>query len=118
MAEFLQPSTVAHLSRQGENKETLVRSLEDLLERFLHLLDRYQTLQQSLSQVLSRVRIDLVKFRLLILNPNRVFYHLLNPTFRIQIISATARSTTMVERRHQLVCMVPVFSLNRYAQCI
>lgn len=62
MAETLHPSTVVHASKQVERKETLVRSLDDLLERYLHLLNQYQTLQQSLAQHFSRVRIDLAEF--------------------------------------------------------
>lgn len=61
MAEVHQ-SPVVHPSKQVESKETLVRFLDDLLERYLHLLDRYQTLQQFLAQLLSKVRIDLGEF--------------------------------------------------------
>ena len=58
MAEVVHPSTVEQLG----SKETLVRSLDDLLERYLHLLDQYQSLQQSLAQILSKVSIDLADF--------------------------------------------------------
>lgn len=58
MVEVLHQSTVVHPTKQVESKETLVRCLDDLLERYLHLLDQYQTLQQSLARLLSKVRID------------------------------------------------------------
>ena len=44
-------------SEQVDSREKLVRSLDHLLERYLHLLDQYQTLQHELNQNLSRVRI-------------------------------------------------------------
>ena len=56
MAEVLRPSTSTRSKR--DSKEAYVFSLNSLLERYLHLLDRYQILQQSLSQLLSRVRTD------------------------------------------------------------
>ena len=62
MAEILHPSTAVQPSKQVDSKETLVRSLDDLLERYLHLLDQYHVLQQSLAQLLSRVMIDLAVF--------------------------------------------------------
>ena len=52
MAEIQQSKT-----NQVEGKEALVRSLDDLLERYLQLLDQYRTLQQSLARLFSRVRI-------------------------------------------------------------
>lgn len=58
MPEVLQQSPVLVPIKQVESKETLVRCLDDLLERYLHLLDQYQTLQQSLARLLSKVRID------------------------------------------------------------
>ena len=87
-------------SKHMESKETLVRSLDDLLERYLHLLDQYQTLRQSLAQLLSRVRIDSAEFSRLILNLPRVIYHLLKQTFQIQIVYATVRIITMIECKH------------------
>ena len=50
-------STVMQPSEQMESKEKLVHSLDYLLERYLHLLDQYQTLEQELTQSLSKVRI-------------------------------------------------------------
>lgn len=48
--------------KQVEGKEALVRSLDDLLERYLHLLDQYGTLQQSLARLLSRVTSNELSF--------------------------------------------------------
>ncbi len=62
MVEALRPSTVEHPSKQVDNKEIIVGSLDDVLERYLHLLDRYQALQQSLTPLLSRVRVNLMFF--------------------------------------------------------
>ena len=42
-------------SKQGDSKEILVNSLDDLLERYLHLLNQYQTIQHKLTQLFSRV---------------------------------------------------------------
>ncbi len=109
MVEVLHQSTVVHPANQVESKETLVRSLDDLLKRYLHLLDRYQTLQQSLAQLLSKVRIDLAEIFVLVLNLPRVIYHLLEPTFQIRTVYyATARINTMIECRHPFVCTSPV----------
>ena len=57
MAEVLHRSIVVQPSEQVDSKEKLVHSLDHLLERYLHLLDQYQTVQQELTQNLSRVRI-------------------------------------------------------------
>ena len=108
MVEVLHQSTVVHPTKQVESKETLVPSLDDLLERYLRLLDQYQTLQQSLAQLFSKVRIDLAEFCVLVLNLPRVIYHLLEPTFQIRIVYATARINTMIECRHPFVCTSPV----------
>ena len=43
----------------SESKETLVRSLDDVLEHYLALLDQYQTLQQKLARHLSDVGLSL-----------------------------------------------------------
>ena len=58
MAEVPQ-STEVHPSEQADSKETLVHSLDHLLQHYLHLLDQYQTLQHRLTQVLSKVRVVL-----------------------------------------------------------
>ena len=60
MAEIHQSKTV-HPIKQVEGKEALIGSLDDLLKRYLHLLDQYRTLQQSLARLLSRVMINELK---------------------------------------------------------
>lgn len=55
MAEVLSPETVPSATKILESKETLTRSLDDLLERYLHLLDQHQNLQQDLNRHLSNV---------------------------------------------------------------
>ena len=107
MAENL--LTALHLSKQPKNKETLVRSLDDLLEHYLHLIDQYQTVQQSMIPLFSRVKIDSAELRSLILNMRRVIYHLPEPTSQIRIKFATVRITTTIECRHQLACTMPIF---------
>ena len=57
MAEIHQSKTVLPI-KQVEGKEALVRSLDDLLERYLQSLDQYRTLQQSLARLLARVMIN------------------------------------------------------------
>lgn len=108
MADVLQQSSVQP-SKHIESKEALrvVRSLDDLLERYLHLLDQYQSLQQSLARLLSEVRIDLAGFFGPILNPYRVICHLLKPIFQVLSVFATARIITMIGCKHQLVCTAP-----------
>lgn len=43
------------LGKDSASQEQLIRSLDGLLERYLHLLDQYQTLQQELTKHLSAV---------------------------------------------------------------
>lgn len=42
-----------------QTQEELLNSIDTLLERYLHLLDQYQTLQQGLSKQLSAVHSSL-----------------------------------------------------------
>ena len=62
MAEVLHRSTVVQPSEKVDSKDILVHSLDHLLERYLQLLDQYQTLQQELTQHISRVKIHLALF--------------------------------------------------------
>ena len=62
MTEVLHRSTVVQPSKKVDSKEMLSRFLDGRLERFLYLLDRYQSLQRSLAHLFSRVRIDLTAF--------------------------------------------------------
>ena len=55
MVEVLSPETTPPASKILESKKTLTRSLDDLLERYLHLLDQHQKLQQDLNRYLSNV---------------------------------------------------------------
>ena len=54
MAEVPQPAVLQN-EDHSKIKETLVQDLDDLLERYLDLLDKYQSLQQALSRHLSSV---------------------------------------------------------------
>lgn len=56
MAEVLDSLAAPAAPRNLKSKETLNRSLDDLLERYLNLLDQYQSLQQGLARHLSSVR--------------------------------------------------------------
>jgi len=55
MTEVLNPQK-STASKDPASQQQLVRSLDGLLERYLHLLDQYQTLQQELTKHLSAVR--------------------------------------------------------------
>lgn len=59
-------------NKHVEGKEILVRSLDGLLERYLLLLDQYQTLQQSLARLLSKGYLSLAQANFS--NSNRVRY--------------------------------------------
>ena len=107
MAEVLHQSKVVQPSKQLDSKETLVRFLDNLLERYLHLLDRHQSLQQSLTQCLSNVRNVLAILHVLKLP--RGIYYLRKPTIQIQIMFATARNITMIGCRHRLMCTLLLF---------
>lgn len=61
MTEVLGP-TKALPGKDSSSQEQLVHSLDALLERYLHLLDQYQTLQQELTKHLSAVRALLYSF--------------------------------------------------------
>ncbi len=54
MTEILTSPKSTSVEESGAQEE-LVRALDDLLERYLHLLDQYQTLQQELTKHLSAV---------------------------------------------------------------
>lgn len=54
MTEFLTPPKPTSVDKSAPQEE-LVRTLDGLLERYLHLLDQYQTLQQELTKHLSAV---------------------------------------------------------------
>ena len=64
MAEVLSPGTAPSATKILESKETLTRSLDDLLERYLRLLDQHQKLQQDLNRYLSNVHDHPKQYRL------------------------------------------------------
>lgn len=55
MTAVLQPHAPPNAHQPSECKETLARLLDDLLERYLDLLDDYEKLQQRLNRNLSNV---------------------------------------------------------------
>ncbi len=55
MIEVPQPHPLLNARGPLGSKETLVRSLDELLERYLNLLDEYQKLRQILNDNLSSV---------------------------------------------------------------
>ncbi|MCJ1248643.1 hypothetical protein MMC30_005861 [Trapelia coarctata] len=71
MADVLSSSAVEEPA-STENPEILLRSLDDLLERYLNLLDAYQRAQQELTQHLSSGYISLAKANFS--SPNRTRY--------------------------------------------
>ena len=54
MAEIFEPAVLQN-EDHSKTKEILVQNLDDLLEGYLNLLDRYQSLQHLLSKHLSSV---------------------------------------------------------------
>lgn len=50
--------TPAVLFKSAEDSSELLQSLDDLLEQYLHLLDRQQRLQSGLAKELSSVCVD------------------------------------------------------------
>lgn len=55
MAEIIEPISTLPASTLLESKQTLTPSLDNLLERYLCLLDQHQKLQQDLNRYLSNV---------------------------------------------------------------
>ena len=51
----LSPQQSLHCEALSSTKEALTQDLDDLLERYLHLLDNYQSLQQTFTKQLSSV---------------------------------------------------------------
>jgi hypothetical protein len=72
MAEVLQPTAPPQASNRLESKQVLQRWLDDLLERYINLLDQYQTLQQELKENLSNGYLSLAQANFL--NVNRIRY--------------------------------------------
>ena len=55
MAEVLAPAVRQCVGRTHESSEALACTLDDLLVRHLHLLDKHQKLRQDLNRFLSNV---------------------------------------------------------------
>lgn len=55
MAEVLAPTVRQCVGRTHESSEALACTLDDLLVRYLHLLDQHQKLRQDLNKLLSNV---------------------------------------------------------------
>lgn len=53
---MLGPTVRQSVGRTLESSEALACALDDLLVRYLHLLDQYQKLRQDLNKFLSKVR--------------------------------------------------------------
>lgn len=54
MAE-LSPQQSSHYEAPSSTQDALTQDLDDLIERYLHLLDRYQSLQQTFTKTFSSV---------------------------------------------------------------
>ena len=55
MSEILQSPVALQANKSTESREALLRSLDDLLERYLNLLDLHQTLRHDLDSNLASV---------------------------------------------------------------
>ena len=85
---MLHTSAVSQPAKGLESKETLQRHLDDVLEQYLTLLDRYQNLQQELSSNLSNGYLSLAQANFS--NANRVRY---GQDYYDDRMQATARYT-------------------------
>ncbi|KAL2037929.1 hypothetical protein N7G274_009404 [Stereocaulon virgatum] len=72
MAEAHEPTTTLPASTLLESKQALTRSLDNLLQRYLSLLDQHQKLQQDLNNHLSNGYLSLAQANFS--NPNRIRY--------------------------------------------
>ena len=106
MTELL-GSTVRHsFGVMPEGSEALACTLDDLLVRYLHLLDQYQKLRQDLNKLLSNVRRHPT---IRSTNPDlwtRVTYRLPKPISPIPTASAMGKIITMIECKPQLFCTI------------
>ena len=107
MAELLDLTVRQSVGRTPESSEALACTLDDLLVRYLYLLDQYQKLRQDLNKLLSNVR------RLPTIQPllspdlwTRVTYRLPKPIFPIPTASAMGKTITMIECKPQLLCTI------------
>ena len=98
-------STMRHsVRRPRESSEALACTLDDLLVRYLDLLDQHQKLRQELNRLLSNVcRHHTIRPT----SPDlwtRVTYRLPKPISPIPTASAMGKIITMIECRPQLLC--------------
>ena len=97
MTELLGPTVRQSVGRTPESSEALGCTLDDLLVRYLHLLDQYQKLRQDLNKLLSNVRRHPTSQSA---NPDlwtRVTYRLPKPISPIPTASAMGKIITMIE---------------------
>ena len=112
MAELLAPAVRHAVGRTLESSEALACTLDDLLVRYLHLLDQHQKLRQDLNNLLSNVRCHLT---ILPTGPDlwtRVTYRLPKPISPISTASAMGKIITMIECKHQLLCTIICLRAN------
>ena len=106
MAELLAPTVRQSTRRTRESSEALACTLDDLLVRYLHLLDQHQKLRQDLNKLLSNVR------RHPTIRPTspdiwtRVTYRLPKRISPIPTASAMGKIITMIECKPQLLCTI------------
>ncbi len=112
MAELLAPTLSQSVGRTLESSKALACTLDDLLVRYLHLLDHHQKLRQDLNKLLSNVR------RHLTIRPTssdlwtRVTYRLPKPISPIPTAFAMGKIITMIECKPQLLCTIISLEAN------
>ena len=106
MAELLASTMRQSVGSPRETSEALACTLDDLLVRYLHLLDQHQKLRQELNRLLSNVcRHPTIRP----ISPDlwtRVTYRLPKPISPIPTASAMGKIITMIECRPQLLCTI------------
>ena len=112
MAELLAPTLRQSVGRTLESSEALACTLDDLLVRYLHLLDQHQKLRQDLNKLLSNVRrhptIPLTSSD----HCTRVTYCLHKPISPIPTAFAMGKTITMIECKPQLLCTMISLGAN------
>ena len=122
MTELLGSTVRQSVGRPPDSSEALACTLDDLLVRYLHLLEQYQKLRQDLNKILSNVRCHPV---IQSTNPDlwaRVTYRLPKPISPIPTAFAMGKIITMIECKAQLLCttiqLEPVdFGSSLSAEC-
>ena len=112
MAELLPPTVRQSVGRTQESSDALACTLDDLLVRYLHLLDQHQKLRQDLNKLLSNVRHHPM------IRPTtpdlwtRVTYRLPKPISPIPTVSAMGKIITMIECKPQSLCTIICLKAN------